>query len=96
MSEQDRDALAEALAKVAEEHEYALGVGRGGICGCGFVPTVHPETLATQQEYHRAHLADEQAKALLLRIERSIERGAKPPIRLWRWVGPWWDEGGER
>ena len=45
------------IAAVLERHEYALGVSRGGICVCGFVPDVQPETLKTQQDYHRAHVA---------------------------------------
>jgi hypothetical protein len=44
---------------VLGRHEYVLGIGRGGICACGFVPTVNPSTLATQQDYHRAHVAAE-------------------------------------
>jgi hypothetical protein len=38
-------------------HEYAITHLTGGICVCGFVPTVNPETLATQQDYHHAHVA---------------------------------------
>ncbi len=49
----DVEALAEALAA----HEYALGVRRGGICSCGFVPTIERDALTTQQEHHRAHVA---------------------------------------
>jgi hypothetical protein len=38
-------------------HSYELEHRRGSICLCGFVPDVDPATLATQQDYHRAHVA---------------------------------------
>lgn len=46
------------LVEVLVEHEYALQLGRGAICICGFVPTIERGALLTQQDYHRTHLAD--------------------------------------
>ena len=48
----DTDRLAALLA----EHEYAATLRSGAICVCGFVPTVDPQSLQSQQDYHRAHL----------------------------------------
>lgn len=45
------------LEEVLAAHEYALGMRRGAICSCGFVPTIEPESLRTQQDYHRDHTA---------------------------------------
>jgi len=49
-------------------HEYILNNKSGAICICGFVPNVQPETLQTQQDYYRAHLAEHLA-ALVTRAE---------------------------
>lgn len=46
-----------ALADLLAEHEYIIQFG-GAVCVCGHIPDVNPETLKTQQDYHRDHLAD--------------------------------------
>ena len=53
---------------VLAAHEYMLQNSRGSICACGFVPTVDADSLKTQQDYHRAHVA--QALAPVLAAER--------------------------
>lgn len=62
------------IIAVLTEHEYALAMKRGSICTCGFVPTVDPETLATQQDYHREHIADVLVAALV--VPPASEGGA--------------------
>lgn len=61
-------------AEVMLRHSYLLSHTTGGICECGFVPTVDPKSLATQQDYHRVHLAQALADAGLLR-EQEPEQG---------------------
>jgi hypothetical protein len=46
----------QVLAELLAGHEYIVQF-RGAICICGHIPTVYPEALMTQQDYHRAHLA---------------------------------------
>lgn len=46
----------ERIAALLAKHEYATTLRSGAICVCGFVPTVDPQSLQSQQDYHRAHL----------------------------------------
>jgi hypothetical protein len=65
-------------------HEYAIGHRTGAICLCGFVPTVNPETLATQQDYHRAHVAAvlrDQIDAALAEVGRQFRAAAELVIQ---------------
>jgi hypothetical protein len=52
-----REARVQVLADLLAMHEYITQF-RGAVCICGHVPDVHPESLRTQQDYHRAHLAE--------------------------------------
>lgn len=54
----------EKIEATLARHEYALGLRRGSVCLCGFVPEVDPGSLKTQQDYHRAHLVAEISSAL--------------------------------
>jgi len=74
------------LAAVLGEHEYALNVRRGGICICGFVPDTKPETLQTQQDYHRDHIAD--AVLAWLAEELGGEALREAVVRTWPGVEP--------
>lgn len=62
----EKDALTvEAVAlRVLTEHEYMNGLKRGSICACGFVPLVDADSLNSQQDYHRAHVAARLAAAI--------------------------------
>jgi hypothetical protein len=59
MSQQQR-----AIYRLLLEHEYVVHHSTGAICVCGFVPTVLPSALATQQDYHRGHVASVLAEAI--------------------------------
>lgn len=62
------------LETILAQHDYALGLKRGSICLCGHIPTIDPSTLQAQQDYHRAHVAD-QIRGWLLSDE-AIEQAA--------------------
>ena len=69
---------AATLEEVLATHEYALGMKRGSVCTCGFVPDVDPSTLQTQQDYHRAHVATV-VRAWL--AERLADEGLREAVR---------------
>ena len=54
----------ERVVKVLAAHDYALGLRAGSICICGHVPVGDPSSLRTQQDHHRAHLAEALAPLL--------------------------------
>jgi hypothetical protein len=90
----------ERVVRVLAEHEYALGLKRGSICACGFVPTVDAATLATQQDYHRAHVAAALAPVLaevraetLRPLEELFSGGPDTVCRtIWREAGGGWPD----
>ncbi len=59
------------LSEVLAAHEYALGMRRGSICLCGFVPDVDPGSVTTQQDYHREHIAGLIADRLAAAVARA-------------------------
>lgn len=71
------------IEAVLAEHEYMLQNSRGSICRCGFVPTVDGDSLKTQQDYHRAHVADRLAAAVReARAAELREAADDPSLRL--------------
>lgn len=50
--------IRDELAAVLAAHEYMLQLNNGAICRCGHVPTVRRGSLLSQQDHHRAHLAE--------------------------------------
>jgi len=75
------------LSEVLAAHEYALGMRRGSICLCGFVPDVDPGSLATQQDYHREHIADLIADRLAAAVARA--EAAEAALRWIASDAPW-------
>lgn len=59
----------ETLEGVLADHCYTLGLSTGSICECGYVPPRDPESLLSQQDWHRAHQAAA-VRAWLLSDER--------------------------
>ena len=64
------------MLAVLAAHDYALGVRRGSICACGFVPDVEPSSLRTQQDYHREHIAAVVESAVLARVAAALTEAA--------------------